>query len=161
MEIESRTIPRPQPFFTQGIGSGIVKAFLGSGYNDVANSRQITKTGGFSAGSNLALVDGDVGDPRTAAKIVETAVERFGSIHGLVNNAGIFFTKPFIDYTAEDFRSLISTNLEGFLYVPHNSPSSEMLSQKSGGSIVTITESLSDNPIEGVTAAVHLITKGG
>jgi NAD(P)-dependent dehydrogenase (short-subunit alcohol dehydrogenase family) len=108
----------------------------------------------------LALVDGDIGDPQTAAKIADTAVRRFGSINALVNNAGIFFTKRFTDYTAEDFRSLVSTNLEGFLYITQLAIK-QMLSQKSGGSIVTITAALADNPIVGVTAAVPMITKGG
>ena len=78
----------------------------------------------------------------------------------LVNNAGIFFTKAFTDYTADDFQSLISTNLEGFLYITQLAIK-RMLAQKSGGSIVTITASLADNPIAGINAAVPMITKGG
>ena len=98
--------------------------------------------------------------PATAAKIVETALSRFKSIDALVNNAGIFFTKPFTDYTAEDFKSLVSTNVEGFLYVTQLSIK-QMLAQKTGGSIVTITAALARNPIRGVTAAVPMATKGG
>jgi NAD(P)-dependent dehydrogenase (short-subunit alcohol dehydrogenase family) len=145
---------------SQGIGAGIAKAFLDRGYNVVANSRSITKTGAFSKVERLALVDGDIGDPQTAAKIAQSAIDRFGSINALVNNAGIFFTKRFTDYTAEDFRSLVSTNLEGFLYITQLAVK-QMLSQKIGGSIVTITASLVDNPIAGATAAVPMITKGG
>jgi NAD(P)-dependent dehydrogenase (short-subunit alcohol dehydrogenase family) len=145
---------------SHGIGAGIAKAFLERGYNVVANSRQITKSGAFSTLDKLALVDGDIGDPRTAAKVAETAVSRFGSINALVNNAGIFFTKKFTDYTAEDFRSLVSTNLEGFLYLTQLVVK-QMLAQKTGGSIVTVTAALVDNPIAGVTAAVPMITKGG
>jgi NAD(P)-dependent dehydrogenase (short-subunit alcohol dehydrogenase family) len=145
---------------SQGIGAGIASAFLDRGYRVVASSRHITKSAAFSAVADLALVDGDIGDPRTATKIAETAVGRFGSIDALVNNAGIFFTKRFTDYTAEDFRSLVSTNLEGFLYLTQLAIK-QMLSQQSGGSIVTITASLADNPIAGLTAAVAMITKGG
>jgi NAD(P)-dependent dehydrogenase (short-subunit alcohol dehydrogenase family) len=145
---------------SQGIGAGVANAFLERGYRVVANSRHITKSGAFSASDHLALVDGDVGDPQTATRIAKTAVGRFGSIDALVNNAGIFFTKRFTDYTAEDFRSLVSTNLEGFLYITQLAIR-QMLSQKTGGSIVTITASLADNPIAGVTAAVPMITKGG
>ena len=145
---------------SQGIGAGIAKVFLDRGYRVVATSRHIIKSEAFSPVENLALVDGDIGDPHIAAKIAETAVGRFGSIDALVNNAGIFFTKRFTDYTAEDFRSLVSTNLEGFLYITQLAIK-QMLAQKTGGSIVTITASLVDNPIVDVTAAVPMITKGG
>lgn len=145
---------------SQGIGAAIATAFLDRGYQVVANSRQITKSGALSSSDGLALVDGDVGDPQTAARIAETAVSRFGSIDALVNNAGIFFTKPFTEYTADDFQSLVSTNLAGFFYLTQLAIK-QMLLQKTGGSIVTITASLADNPIAGLTAAVPMITKGG
>jgi NAD(P)-dependent dehydrogenase (short-subunit alcohol dehydrogenase family) len=145
---------------SQGIGAGVAAALLEQGYKVVANSRNITRKSGFAESERIALVDGDIGEAATAARIVETAVHRFGSIDALVNNAGIFFTKPFTEYTAEDFRSLVSTNLEGFLYITQR-VIKRMLAQKSGGSIVTITASLVDNPIAGITAAVPMITKGG
>ncbi len=145
---------------SQGIGAGIVKAFLKRGFNVVASSRKMTRSSEIAASNNVALVDGDIGDPATAVRIVETALSRFNSIDVLVNNAGIYFTKPFTDYTAEDFKSLISTNVEGFLYVTQLSVR-QMLAQKTGGSIVTITAALARNPIRGVTAAVPMITKGG
>ena len=90
---------------SQGIGAGIVKAFVERGFNVVASSRKVTQSTEVAASHDVALVDGDIGAPATAARIVETALSRFGSIDALVNNAGIFFTKPFTDYTAEDFRS--------------------------------------------------------
>ena len=145
---------------SQGIGAGIVKAFVEHGFNVVANSRKVTQSIEVAASSHVALVDGHIGEPATAARIVETALSRFKSIDALVNNAGIFFTKPFTDYTAQDFKSLVSTNLEGFLYVTQLSIK-QMLAQKTGGSIVTITAALARNPIRGVTAAVPMITKGG
>ena len=145
---------------SQGIGAGIAKAFLDRGYSVVANSRHISKSAALPPADHLALVDGDIGDPQTATKITETAVGRFGSIDALVNNAGIFFTKRFTDYTAEDFRSLVSTNLAGFLHLTQLAIK-RMLLQKTGGSIVTITASLVDNPIAGQSAAVPMITKGG
>src|SRR5437660_11646045 len=122
---------------SQGIGAGIARAFVERGFNVVANSRKVTQSTEVTASDRVALVDGDIGEPATAAKIVETALSRFQSIDSLVNNAGIFFTKPFTDYTAEEFRSLVSTNLEGFLYVTQLSIK-QMLAQKTGGSIVTI-----------------------
>jgi len=145
---------------SQGIGAGIVKGFLERGFNVVANSRKVTQSTEIAASNQLALVDGHIGEPATAAAIVETALSRFKSIDVVVNNAGIFFTKPFTDYTTEDFQSLVSTNLEGFLYVTQLSVR-QMLAQKTGGSIVTITAALARNPIRGVTAAVPMITKGG
>jgi len=145
---------------SQGIGAGIVKAFVERGFNVVANSRTVTQSTEVAASDQVALVDGHIGEPATAAKIVEIALSRFRSIDVLVNNAGIFFTKPFTNYTAEDFQSLVSTNLEGFLYVTQLSIK-QMLVQKTGGSIVTITAALARNPIRGVTAAVPMITKGG
>src|SRR5437016_10496083 len=145
---------------SQGIGAGIVKGFVERGFNVVANSRKVTQSTEITASNDVALVDGDIGEAATATKIVETALSRFKSIDALVNNAGIFITKPFTDYTVEDFKSLISTNVEGFLYLTQLCIK-QMLAQKTGGSIVTITAALARNPIRGVPAAVPMITKGG
>jgi NAD(P)-dependent dehydrogenase (short-subunit alcohol dehydrogenase family) len=145
---------------SQGIGAGIAKAFAERGLNVVATSRKMTQSTEVAASDHVALVDGDIGEPATAATIVETALSRFKSIDVLINNAGIFFTKPFTDYTAADFTSLVSTNIAGFLYVTQLSIK-QMLVQKTGGSIVTITAALARNPIRGVTAAVPMIAKGG
>ncbi len=145
---------------SQGIGSGVVMAFLDRGYNVVATSRNVTKSKELPSSSKLALVDGDIGEAATAARVAETAIGTFGSIDALVNNAGIFFTNPFTDYTAEDFKRVVSTNLEGFIYITQLAVK-QMLAQKSGGSIVSITAALADNPIAGVNASVAMITKGG
>ena len=145
---------------SQGIGAGVVHGFLERGYNVVASARNIRKSGAFIDSVFLALVDGNIGESAVAAKIVETAVQKFGSIDALVNNAGIFFTKTFTDYTAEDFKALSSTNLEGFLYLTQGAVK-QMLAQKSGGSVVTITAALAANPIAGIKASVPMITKGG
>jgi len=145
---------------SQGIGSGIVKAFVQRGFNVVATARKMTESKEVAASRQVALVDGDIGEPATASRVVDTARSRFESIDAVVNNAGIFFTKPFTEYTAEDFRSLISTNVAGFLYLTQLSIR-QMLAQKTGGSIVTITGALARNPIRGVTAAVPMLTKGG
>ena len=102
---------------SQGIGAAIVKGSVERGFNVVTNSRKVSQSTEIAASNQVALVDGHIGEPATAANIVETALSRFESIDSLVNNAGIFFTKPFTDYTVEDFKSLVSTNLEGFLYV--------------------------------------------
>jgi NAD(P)-dependent dehydrogenase (short-subunit alcohol dehydrogenase family) len=145
---------------SQGIGASLVKTFLERSYSVVANSRNITKSGAFAPSDKLALVDGDIGQISTAAKIVETTMSKFRSIDALVNNAGIFFAKPFTDYTADDFRALSSTNLEGFIYITQLAIK-QMVAQKSGGSIVSITTTLVEHPIAGVNASVPMITKGG
>ena len=145
---------------SQGIGAGVVKAFVERGFNVVANSRKVTHSTEVAASDRVALVDGDIGQPATAASVVETALSRFQSIDVLVNNAGIFFTKPFTEYTAEDIRSLVSTNLKGFLYLTQLAVK-QMLAQRTGGSIVTITAALARNPMRGVPATVPMITKGG
>ena len=138
----------------------MVKAFLKRDYSVVANSRNIMKSGAFEPSDKLALVDGNVGDAATAAKIVQVAMSKFRSIDALVNNAGIFFAKPFTDFSVAEFKSLVSTNLEGFLHISQLAIK-QMLVQKSGGSIVTITTSLVEHPIAGVNASVPMITKGG
>ncbi|HXC52630.1 MAG TPA: SDR family NAD(P)-dependent oxidoreductase [Candidatus Limnocylindrales bacterium] len=145
---------------SQGIGAGVVKAFAERGFRVVASSRNVTSSAELAASDRIALVDGDIGQPATAARVVETALSRFRSIDVLVNNAGIFFAKPFTAYTADDFRSLVSTNLEGFLHLTQLAVR-QMLAQGTGGSIVTITAALARNPIRGVLAAVPMITKGG
>ena len=143
---------------SQGIGAGVAQSFLDRDYNVVANSRNITKANPFAASANVALVDGDIADPRTAAKIVDTAVSRFGRIDVLVNNAGIFIPKPFTEYTTEEFNTLVSTTLAGFLYVSQLAVK-QMLRQKSG-SILNISTTLVDQPIAGVGAAVQIMLKG-
>jgi NAD(P)-dependent dehydrogenase (short-subunit alcohol dehydrogenase family) len=144
---------------SQGIGAAVVQAFLDRGYNVVATSRNVLKAG-FAPSPNLALVDGDIGQPETAEKVAQTAVSRFGSIDHVINYAGIFVVKPFTEYTADDFRGLVSTNLEGFIFLTQHAVR-QMLSQGTGGSVTSITTSLARNPVAGVTASLPMITKGG
>jgi NAD(P)-dependent dehydrogenase (short-subunit alcohol dehydrogenase family) len=145
---------------SQGIGAGLANSFIERGYNVVATSRQVSRSMQIDASDRLARVDGDIADPDTADAVVKTALARFGSIDALVNNAGIFFTKPFIDYTIEDYRRLAATNLEGFLHLTQRVVR-QMLAQQRGGSIVSITTPLVDHPIAGVNASVAMLTKGG
>jgi len=144
---------------SQGIGAAVVHAFLDRGYNVVATSRSVSKSG-FKPSSNLALVDGDIGKESTAEKVVKTAVSKFGSIDHVVNSAGIYSAKPFTDYSAEDFRSFVSTNLEGFIFVTQLAVK-QILKQGTGGSVTSITAALADNPIAGAPSSIPMITKGG
>jgi NAD(P)-dependent dehydrogenase (short-subunit alcohol dehydrogenase family) len=140
-----------------GIGAGLVEGFMEEGYNVVATSlganRKLTTSG------SLVLLEGDIGKQQTAAQAVEAAISNFGTIDVLVNNAGIFLTKPFTDFTAEDFGSLVSVNLFGFFYITQRAVK-EMLKQKSG-CVVTITAALADRPIAGENGSISMITKGG
>jgi NAD(P)-dependent dehydrogenase (short-subunit alcohol dehydrogenase family) len=144
---------------SQGIGAAVVQAFLDRGYNVVATSRSVSKAG-FKPSQNLAIVDGDIGQAATAENVTTTATDKFGSIDHVVNNAGIFSTKSFTDFTIEDFRGLVSTNLEGFIFITQAAVK-QMLSQGTGGSVTSITSSLVKNPISGVSASIPMITKGG
>src|SRR5215468_1544526 len=144
---------------SQGIGEAVVQTFLDRGYNVVATSRGVS-TAGFAPSSSLALVDGDIGQAATAEKVAQTAIGKFGSINHVVNNAGIFSVKPFTDYTIDEFRRFVSTNLEGFIFITQLAVK-QMLSQGSGGSVTSITASLVENAIVGVPASVAMITKGG
>ncbi len=139
------------------IGAGLVQGFLGEGYKVVATSRHVNRE--LTASGSLVLLDGDIGKLQTADQAVEAAISNFGSIDVLVNNAGIFLKKPFIDFTTEDFEALVSTNLLGFFYITQRSVK-EMLKEKSG-CVVTISAALADRPIAGVDGSVSMITKGG
>jgi NAD(P)-dependent dehydrogenase (short-subunit alcohol dehydrogenase family) len=141
----------------QGIGAGIVEAFLKEGYNVAATSLHASKT--LTPSSSLVVVVGDIGNQETAAKTVDAAITHFQTVDVLVNNAGIFLTKPFTEFTTEDFNALIAVNLLGFLYTTQLAVK-QMLKQKSG-CVVTISAALADNPIAGSNASLSMITKGG
>jgi NAD(P)-dependent dehydrogenase (short-subunit alcohol dehydrogenase family) len=140
-----------------GIGTGLVEGFLEEGYNVVATSHDANQE--LTTSGSLVLLDGDIGKQQTAAYAVEAAISNFGAIDVLVNNAGIFRTKAFTDFTAEDFEALVSTNLLGFFYITQRTVK-EMLKQKSG-CVVSITAALADRPIAGVNGSISMITKGG
>jgi NAD(P)-dependent dehydrogenase (short-subunit alcohol dehydrogenase family) len=145
---------------SQGIGAAVVRAYLACGYNVVGTARKATKSKELPPSDHLAVIDGDIGQFGTAQKVAALAVERFGSIDAVVANAGIFIVKPFTEYTADDFQALVATNLLGFIYVTQLAVK-QMQAQQTGGSVVTITAALADNPIAGVTASLSMITKGG
>ena len=145
---------------SQGIGAAVANLFLERGYNVVANSRSISRKTELQRSENLALVDGDIALATTAEKIAATAVQRFGSLDALVNNAGVFFPKPFTEYTPEDFRALSATNLDGFIHTTQLAIK-QMLAQENGGSVVSITATIADHPLAAFTASIPMITKGG
>jgi len=140
---------------SQGIGAALVAAYRAQGYAVVANSRKIQQ--GDDAG--VIAVPGHIGDRLVAQRVVQTALDRFGRIDTLINNAGIFIAKPFTEYTPQDFQDAFAVNVAGFFHVTQLALP-QMLLQKSGH-VVQITTTLVDQPITGVPAALANITKGG
>ncbi|MDT0483314.1 SDR family NAD(P)-dependent oxidoreductase [Streptomyces doebereineriae] len=140
---------------SQGIGAALVEGYRKLGYAVVATSRTIAPVDD----ADVLTVQGDLADPATAGRIVEAAVERFGRIDTVVNNAGIFVAKPFTEYTAEDYATVTGINLAGVFHltqraVPH-------LLAQGGGHIVNITTSLVDNADSRVPSVLASLTKGG
>jgi NAD(P)-dependent dehydrogenase (short-subunit alcohol dehydrogenase family) len=144
---------------SQGIGAAVTQAFLDRGYNVVGNSRTFSNAT-FKSSPALELVEGDIGLETTAQKITQTAIKKFGSIDHVVTNAGIFWAKPFTDYTADELRSFVSTNLQGFIFVTQLAVK-QILAQGTAGSVTSITASWASNPIAGIPASIPMITKGG
>ncbi|MBU8834187.1 SDR family NAD(P)-dependent oxidoreductase [Mycolicibacterium goodii] len=140
---------------SQGIGAALVSAYRARGHRVVANSRTIAE----STDADLVTVAGDVAEPVTAEAIVAAALERFGRIDTLVNNAGIFIAKPFTDYTATDFASMVAVNLAGFFQVTQRAIGA--MAGQGSGHIVSITTSLVNQPLAAVPSALASLTKGG
>jgi NAD(P)-dependent dehydrogenase (short-subunit alcohol dehydrogenase family) len=140
---------------SQGIGAGLVRGFLDRGYRIVANSRSIKP----DASGEVLAVAGDIAEPTVAERVIGAAVEKFGRVDTLVNNAGIFVAKPFTEYTEADFAKVMSVNVAGFFYVSQQAVR-QMLKQ-GGGHIVNMTTSLVRQPMKGVPAAMASLTKGG
>ncbi len=140
-----------------GMGLGITQALLEHGYGVVANSRTISQSKELKPSPDLILVDGDIGKKETAIKVVEAAVKQFGRIDLLVNNAGIYITKPFTEYTPEDFEAMIHTNVAGYFFITQQVVA-QMHKQKSGH-IVSIATTLVDQPLAGAPISLPVITK--
>ena len=141
---------------SQGIGAALVGAYRKLNYSVVANSRTITA----ADDPGVAAVAGDVADPATAERLVTTAVERFGRVDTLINNAGVFVAKPFTEYTAADYRHVTAVNLTGFFLITQR-VIAQMLSQGDGGHVVNVTTTLVERADARVPSALASLTKGG
>jgi NAD(P)-dependent dehydrogenase (short-subunit alcohol dehydrogenase family) len=140
---------------SQGIGAGIARGFLGLGYRVLATSLSISPTDD----ADLHTVQGDISQPETAQRIVHETLDRFGRIDTLINNAGIFIGKPFLEYTEDDFAAMTAVNLSGFFQltqrvVPH-------MAEQGRGHVVNITTSLVDHARVASPSALASLTKGG
>jgi len=140
---------------SQGIGAALVGGYLERGYQIVANSRSIKP----STSPDVLTVAGDIADPAVADRVIGDAVAKFGRVDTLVNNAGMFVSKPFTEFTEADFASMMSLNVAGFFHVSQRAVR-QMLKQGSGH-IVNITTTLVGQPVRGVPSALTAITKGG
>jgi NAD(P)-dependent dehydrogenase (short-subunit alcohol dehydrogenase family) len=140
---------------SQGIGASLVQAYRDRDYAVVATSRSIED----SDDAGVLAVRGDIADPATAEHVIEAGVERFGRIDTLVNNAGIFFVKPFTDYTQEDYDAITGVNLEGFFRTTQLAVD-QMLPQ-GGGHVVQVSTSLVEHASSAVNSVLTSLTKGG
>src|SRR6202048_4799722 len=140
---------------SQGIGEGLVSAYRKLGYAVVANSRTITE----SDDAMVLTVPGDIAQPAVGQRIVDAAVERFGRVDTVVNNAGIFIAKPFTDYTDEDYDAVTGVNLRGFFEVSRAAVAAMLAT--GGGHVVNISTSLVDHANSAVPSALASLTKGG
>ena len=144
---------------SSGIGLGLTKGFLGAGFNVVANSRHVTGAGTLTPSDELLLIDGDIAEAAIARKLIDGAERRFGRVDVLINNAGVFVAKPFVEYTPEDFERVVSTNLTGFFYISQEA--ARHMRRRGGGQIINITTTLAQQPVAGVNTALTSLTKGG
>lgn len=148
---------------SSGIGLALSRAFLERGYAVVGNARTLSrlKKASETLGSldRFVPLEGDIGRPDVAKRLFAVALERFGHVDVLVNNAGVFIAKPAIDYSVDDVEQMIDTNLKGFVY-----PSQEAarhMAERGSGSIINITASLASQPQAAVPALLAVLIKGG
>ena len=139
---------------SQDIGAGLLQAFRDRSYRVVATSRSIKPV----SDPNIVTVQGDVAAPDTAERVFKTAVERFGRVDTLVNNAGMFMAKPFTLYSQDDYAIYMATNVTGFFHMTQRAL--ELMSKQRHGHVVTITTSLVDQPMTSIPAVLASLTKG-
>jgi NAD(P)-dependent dehydrogenase (short-subunit alcohol dehydrogenase family) len=141
---------------SQGIGAALVDGYRALNYAVVANSRSIAPTDD----PDVAAVAGDIAEPATADLLVATAVERFGRVDTLVNNAGVFVSKPFTEYTVADYEFVTAVNLTGFFHITQRAIA-RMLAQGEGGHVVNVTTTLVEQADSRIPAGLAALTKGG
>jgi NAD(P)-dependent dehydrogenase (short-subunit alcohol dehydrogenase family) len=140
---------------SQGIGAGLVAGYRGRGWSVVATARRMAP----SADAGVLTVEGDIADPATAERLVGAALDRFGRLDTLVNNAGVFIAKPFTDYTAEDYATVTGVNLAGFFWLTQRVIAE--MATRYGGHVVNISASIAEVANSGSPSALTALTKGG
>ncbi|MBT2325878.1 SDR family NAD(P)-dependent oxidoreductase [Variovorax paradoxus] len=148
---------------SSGIGLALAGAYLQRGDNVVGNARSTERlqeaAASLGSPANFLGVAGDVADPAVGDALIKQAVERFGQVDVLINNAGIFNAKPFVEYTQAEVEALVNTNLKGFFY-PSQAAARHMVARKSGH-IINITASIALQPNQSVPAVLPVLIKGG
>ena len=140
---------------SQGIGAGLVAGYRARGWSVLASARTI----GPSGDPDVLSVAGDIAEAATAGRIIDTALDRFGRIDTLVNNAGVFISKPFTDYTAADYATVAGVNLTGFFWLTQRAVA-EMVTRR-GGHVVNVSATLAEVADSGTPAVLTALTKGG
>ena len=140
---------------SQGIGAALVKAYRDRNFFVVANARTIEP----SSDEGILAVAGDIGDREVAERVIAQGIARFGRIDSLVNNAGIFIAKPFTQYTAEDYRAVLNTNIAGFFHITQLAIAD--MEKRNSGHVVSITTSLVGNANSNVPSVLASLSKGG
>src|SRR5882757_2875388 len=142
---------------SSGIGLGVTQALLERGWRVVGTSRSISKSKDLKPSSDLVLVDGEVSKKETAVKVVEAALQHFGRVDLLVNNAGIFLPKAFTDYTEEDYNLVMNTNVASFFYMTQQVIAP--MKKQNSGHVVNISAVLADQPSSAVPALTAVLSK--
>jgi NAD(P)-dependent dehydrogenase (short-subunit alcohol dehydrogenase family) len=148
---------------SSGIGLALAQAFLDRGYVVIGNARTQSRLkkaqGALGSPERFVPVEGDIGQPQVGKRLFDLALERFGHVDVLVNNAGVFIAKPTADYTVDDVEQMISTNLKGFFYPSQQA--ARHMAERGSGSIINITASLASQPQADVPALLAVLIKGG
>jgi NAD(P)-dependent dehydrogenase (short-subunit alcohol dehydrogenase family) len=139
---------------SEGIGAGLVAAYRGQGWAVVASARTIKP----SEDPAVLAVEGDIADPATAGRIIDGALERFGRIDTVVNNAAVFVSKPFTDYTPADYAVVIDVNLTGFFWVTQRAIAE--MATRYGGHVINVSATLAEVADSGAPAVLAALTKG-
>ncbi|MBA2920663.1 SDR family oxidoreductase [Sphingomonas sp. MAH-20] len=140
---------------SQGIGAALVRAYLDLDYRVATTSRSIAS----ADTTDLLSIPADIGDPRTGSDVVARALDRFGRVDTLINNAGIFVARPFTAYTPEDYADVVATNLGGFFFITQAAVAA--METQGGGHVVSITTALVEHPLSAVPSVLASLTKGG
>jgi NAD(P)-dependent dehydrogenase (short-subunit alcohol dehydrogenase family) len=140
---------------SQGIGAALVEAYRKLDYRVVANSRSILPSGD----PNILSVAGDIGEPETGPRLIAEAIDHFGRIDTLVNNAGIFIASPFTGYSGKHYAEIVATNLTGFFFTTQAAVAA--MAKQGSGHVVSITTALVEHPLSAVPSVLASLSKGG